>query len=389
MSVAEKPNSIIDSDSQMEGIAVESNIVNVPVSCPSYVDELGPNILDKDELVKLQREDETLTRIFKCELDDDLNDKKTGQKGKMNPEHSLELPLKGETEDALPCLSINQENSNMAAFSETSNGDFLSIDPFMDIKIEPEVFCEANEDGDEYSYEMNSVVNEKDPPTYKKEVKQERRNSHSGEKPFRSTDCDKPFYNKINLTSNITNVTKESTFICSDYGKAFSTKLGCRVHMRIHTGEKSFMCKECGKAFSNQTNLRAHLRIHAGEKSFMCKECGKAFTQKSNLTSHMRIHTGEKSFMCKECGKAFSRRSHLTGHMRIHTGEKSFMCKECGKAFSCKQTLTAHFRQHTGEKPFMCKECGKAFSSKHHLTAHFRQHTGEKPFTRYYGFLYD
>ncbi|XP_066959169.1 zinc finger and SCAN domain-containing protein 31-like [Macrobrachium rosenbergii] len=179
----------------------------------------------------------------------------------MNPEHSLEFPLKNETEGALSHPSINEENSNMAAFSETSNDDSLSLDPLMDIKIEPEVFCESNED-DKYSYEMNSVVNEKDPLTCKKEVKQERRNSQNAEKRFRSTDCEKAFNKKIKLTSHSTNPTREKPFICKGCGKAFSRKKNLTVHMRIHTGEKPFMCKECGTAFPMKHHLADHMRIH-------------------------------------------------------------------------------------------------------------------------------
>ncbi|XP_064090673.1 uncharacterized protein LOC135204382 [Macrobrachium nipponense] len=304
---------------------------------------------------------------------------RTGHKAKMNPKHSSEFPLKSETEGALSLPSINQENSNLAAFSGTSDGDFLSLDSLMDIKIEPEEFHESNED-DEFSYEMNSTVNKKHLQACKKEVKQESRIRDNGEKPFVSTDCEKALYKKINLTNDITNPTREK-FICNDCGKAFSLKRNLIAHTRIHTGEKPFMCKECGKAFSQKSSLTLHMRLHTGEKPYICKECGKSFYQKPHLTSHMRLHTGEKPFRCKECDKAFSLKSNLTDHMRLHTGEKPFMCKECDKAFSHKSSLTLHMiRFHTGEKPFTCNECGKSFSKKSNLTLHMRCHTGEKPF---------
>ncbi|XP_066955861.1 zinc finger protein OZF-like [Macrobrachium rosenbergii] len=302
-----------------------------------------------------------------------------GHMPRMNPEHSSEFPMKSETADALSHPFMNQENNDMAAFSQTGNGDFLSLDPLRDIKAEPEVVCESDED-DEYPYEMNSVVNEKDPLTCKKLVTQERRNSHNGDKPFRSTECEKAFYKKINLANHITNPTGDKPFMCKECGKEFSVKDHLINHMRMHTGEKPFMCKECGKEFSVKDHLINHMRMHTGEKPFMCKECGKVFSMKNYLTQHMRIHTGEKPFMCKECGKAFSMKNHLKHHMRIHTGEKPFLCKKCGKAFSLKNHLTQHMRIHTGEKPFMCKECGKAFSMKNHLKHHMRIHSGEKPF---------
>lgn len=61
--------------------------------------------------------------------------------------------------------------------------------------------------------------------------------------------------------------------------------------MRTHSGEKPYSCTYCEKRFALKGNLTVHIRTHTGETPYVCV-CGKGFYESSRLKRHQKSRGG-------------------------------------------------------------------------------------------------
>lgn len=59
-------------------------------------------------------------------------------------------------------------------------------------------------------------------------------------------------------------------------------------HKLTHSGEKQYKCTICNKAFHQVYNLTFHMHTHNDKKPFTCATCGKGFCRNFDLKKHVR-----------------------------------------------------------------------------------------------------
>ena len=137
--------------------------------------------------------------------------------------------------------------------------------------------------------------------------------------------------------------------------------------MLTHSGEKPYKCTQCDYASTQAGALNRHIKTHSLLKPNQCKWCDYSTIQWSNLAQHLLIHTGEKPHLCKECGNSFREAGHLKTHLRVNTGEDPYKCTKCdyntSENQSChiigEKVLQTYYYVHIIKLRFMWKDLAK------------------------------
>lgn len=237
---------------------------------------------------------------------------------------------------------------------------------------------------------------------------------------------------------------------CHLCGKYFARQMDLERHMNSHSEDRPYKCTYCEKKFKHPYVLKRHQKEICKSRELkkatevaketqrpapqppppsdaltegkICPICSRILPVTADIAKHLRSHTEERPFICLTCEKGFKYRDTLKKHQIIHGHEgvreeesktveqilaeadtqnstdsldktdsgpgapadaseepplppkapkkAPKQCPVCAREFDSVKTLNRHIQCHTDDRPYHCIHCKKRFKHMHGLKRH-------------------